>query len=114
MSWYPKEKNKQYIIIKDFCKQDEYKLRDAVNNLNTNGKILILMNNRLAIKNVCIKNPEVEELFNKKEIEELLDGVGLKYRKFYYPLPNYQIPNVIFTDKHLPDEETISRNIVFN
>lgn len=40
--------------------------------------------------------------------------MGLTYKKFYYPLPSCEMTNVIFTDKHLPDEETISRNVVFN
>lgn len=114
ISWYPMEENVQYIILKNFCKKDVNKLKEVVNSLNENGKILILMNNRLAIRNVCIKDLENEDLFNKKEIEELLDNVGLKHRKIYYPMPDFQMTNVIFTDKHLPDEETISRNIAFN
>ncbi len=114
ISWYPMEENVQYIILKNFCKKDVNKLKEVVNSLNENGKILILMNNRLAIRNVCIKDLENEDLFNKKEIEELLDNLGLKHRKIYYPMPDFQMTNVIFTDKHLPDEETISRNIVFN
>lgn len=114
ISWYPKNDNEQYIIIKDFCKKDVDKLKEAVEKLSENGKILILMNNRLSIKNVCINNSRTEDLFNKKEIEELLDEMNLTYRKFYYPLPNCEMTNVIFTDNHLPDEETISRNIVFN
>ena len=104
ISWYPMEENVQYIILKDFCKKDVNKLKEAVKNLNENGKILILMNNRLAIRNVCIKDLENEDLFNKKEIEKLLDNVGLKHRKIYYPMPDFEMTNVIFTDKHLPDE----------
>ena len=114
MSWYPKNDNAQYIIIKDFCKRDVDKLKEAVEKLNENGKILILMNNRLSIRRVCINNSETEDLYSKKEIEELLDKMGLTYKKFYYPLPSCEMTNVIFTDKHLPDEETISRNVVFN
>lgn len=114
ISWYPMEDSSQYIILKDFCKKDVYKLNEAVEKLNENGKILILMNNRLAVKNICVSNSKIEDLFNKKEVEKLLDKMGLIYRKFYYPLPDCDMTNVIFTDRHLPDEETISRNIVFN
>ena len=114
MSWYPQNDNAQYIIIKDFCKRDVDKLKEVVEKLNENGKILILMNNRLSIRRVCINNSKTEDLYSKKEIEELLDKMGLTYKKFYYPLPSCEMTNVIFTDKHLPDEETISRNVVFN
>lgn len=114
INWYPMEDNAQYIIMRDFCKRDVEKLKEAVEKLNENGKILILMNNRLSIRSICINNSKTEYLYSKKEIEELLDEMGLRYKKFYYPLPNREMTNVIFTDKHLPDEETISRNIVFN
>lgn len=114
ISWYPMEDNAQYIIIRDFCKRDVDKLKETVKMLNENGRILILMNNCLSIKSVCINNSKTEYLYSKKEIEELLDKIGLTYKKFYYPLPNCEMTNVIFTDKHLPDEETISRNIVFD
>lgn len=114
ISWYPMEDNAQFIILEDFCKKDVNKLKEAVVNLKDNGKIIILMNNLLGVKNVCINNSKTEDLFSKKEIEKLLDDVGLNHRKIYYPMPDCKMPNVIFTDKHLPDEETISRNIIFN
>ena len=60
MSWYPKNDNAQYIIIKDFCKRDVDKLKEVVEKLNENGKILILMNNRLSIRRVCINNSKTE------------------------------------------------------
>ncbi len=113
INWYPMEDNTQYIILKEFSKKDEYKLKEAVEKLNDKGRILILMDNRLGIKNVCIKDCQIEELYSRKEIEKLLNQIGLRYRKFYYPLPNCEMTNVIFTDNHLPDEETISRNISF-
>ncbi len=114
IDWYPMEDNAQYVIMRDFCKRDVDKLEEAVEKLNENGKILILMNNRLSIRSICINNSKTEYLYSKKEIEELLDEMGLRYKKFYYPLPKCEMTNVIFTDNHLPDEETISRNIVFN
>ena len=43
MSWYPQNDNAQYLIIKDFCKRDVDKLKEVVEKLNENGKILILM-----------------------------------------------------------------------
>lgn len=113
INWYPMEENIQYIILEDFCKEKFSELKEAVNNLQENGKILIFMDNSLAIKNICINNANEKQLYNKKEIEKILDDNGLIYRKFYYSLPDCRLVNVIFTDKHLPDQETILRNITF-
>lgn len=112
-SWYPFEENIQYTILKKFSKENVEELEKAINNLKENDKILILLDNKLSIKNVCQNVEGQDKLYNRKEIEDILDKYGLKYRKFYYPLPDCKMTNVIFTDNHLPDKETISRNIVF-
>lgn len=40
---------------------------------------------------------------------------GLENYKFYYPLPNYQMPNVIFSENYLPNENTtkLMYNIIY-
>lgn len=107
--WYPFEENVKYYILKDFSKDKIKELENVVESLTENSKILILLSNKLAFQNIDDEN----KLFSRKEIENLLDKYGLNYRKFYYPLPNYKMTNVIFTDSHLPDDETISRSITF-
>ena len=109
--WYPKEENIEYFVINNLCKENEEELINIANNMTEDSRILILMDNGLSVKNISVKEKESENLYTRKEIEELLNKLGLIYRKFYYPLPDNNITNVIFTDKHLPDEETISRNI---
>lgn len=111
--WYPFEQNIDYIILKDFSKENIKELEFSASNLKENGKILILMDNNLSVNSVCTNNSNNDKLFNRKEIEDILDKNGLIYRKFYYPLPDWKMTNVIFTDKHLPDMETITRNIKF-
>ena len=110
-SWYEREQNIKYFVINDLCKENEEELINIANNMTEDSRILILMDNGLSVKNISVKEKESENLYTRKEIEELLNKLGLIYRKFYYPLPDNNITNVIFTDKHLPDEETISRNI---
>lgn len=112
-NWYPFEENIKYIILKDFSKDKINELETAVNELEENSKIILMLDNDLGIKNVSYDIDKERKLFNRKEIEELLDRYGLTNKKFYYPLPNWKTPNVIFTDLHLPDQETISRNIQF-
>lgn len=113
IKWYPFDKNKEYKIFRKFSKEKEEELKRASEELKQNEKIVITMENKLAINKINDEEDKVNKLYNRREIEELLDSLGLKYRKFYYILPNIEIANVVFTDNNLPNEESISRNINF-
>jgi hypothetical protein len=111
-NWYPNN-NGEVVIIENFDKTKIQELKQKATTLKDTDKILIFADNSLAVKNICENNKDSQNLFNKVELEELLNEIGLKYMKFYYPLPSSNNVNVIFTDKYLPDSESISRNIVF-
>ncbi len=51
-------------------------------------------------------------IFSKYEIENKLKELGLLNYKFYYPFPNYKIPNVIFSDEYIPSET--STKLMYN
>lgn len=92
--------------------------------LKPDGKILIAIENKLGMKYFAgapedhtnlkydgiqgYSNKQSVQTFGKKELIDLLAKVGLKHTKFYYPLPDYKLPNVIFSDEYLPNEETIN------
>lgn len=40
--------------------------------------------------------------FSKTEIERMLNKNGFGEYRFYYPLPDYKLPDCIYSDKHLP------------
>ena len=111
-SWYPFHSEENYIVLKGLRKSNQHELEEAAKNLKENDRLLLEFDNSLSIKHFC-QIDDREDLFNRKEIEELLNRLGLVHRKFYYPLPDCKMTNVIFTDEHLPDLDTLSRNIVF-
>jgi len=39
--------------------------------------------------------------FDKQELSSLLSEAGFKNQKFYYPLPDYKLPRLIFTDDYI-------------
>lgn len=106
---------------------------DFLNNikqfLKPDGKILIAIENKLGMKyfagapedHTNIKydgiigytHKDSVQTFGKKEMQELLKEVGLKYTKFYYPLPDYKLPNTIFSDEYLPDENSINNYNIY-
>lgn len=85
--------------------------------LKPQGRLLIAMDNRLGLKFFCgACDPYSDELFGElsggsgkgrlftqAEVGEILAEAGFIYWKFYYPLPDYRLPQFIFTDDALPD-----------
>lgn len=99
-----------YILLQDKIENIE----SAKKYLKSDGRMLLLLNNRFGIQyfagktyqtqafsTICGKN---NEIFSKKEIEEILQAQGFSNYKFYYPLPNYSMPNAVFSDEYLPKE----------
>lgn len=101
-------------------------LNKAKEYLKEDGKILIAEDNKFGMKNWNGKRDldgsldyrELTRSYNSKEngllakhqIKDLLKQVGILNNKFYYMFPDFNIPNVIFTDKYTVTEEDITRN----
>ena len=106
---------------KEFFKILEF----SKNVLKESGKILFAMQNKFGMKywtgeKINENSKEYASLIDFKEnilgltkIKEILNTFNFKY-KFYYPLPDYKLTNVIFTDKFMPDNESIdARDLTF-
>lgn len=86
--------------------------------LKFDGKLLIAVENRLGMKYFCgyrerysgipfagINGNEVAcngYTFSKAEFEDILNRAGLDKYKFFYPLPDYKLTQLIYTDDNLP------------
>ena len=98
--------------------------------LEEDGKILLAVDNKFGIRYFAgeedsILNtkfasldgyeskPNEIESFTKRSLEKILQDCGYKYN-FYYPLPDYKIPNVIFSDDTLPDYHTFERYLPYH
>lgn len=97
--------------------------------LKTNGKILTAVENRFGLRYFCgtpephtnrafdgIKkypNGTAGYSFSRQELVDILDQAGLSHNKFYYPLPDYKIPQLIYTDKYLPERNLKERLIPY-
>ena len=105
-------------------KQDiEEVLEFSKNNIKENGKILLAIPNKYGMKYWAGDNLEqnatsYENIINSKEnivsivkIKDILSKLNLKF-KFYYPLPDYKLTNVIFTDDFMPDNDSIDARIL--
>lgn len=93
--------------------------------LKPDGKILIAVDNKFGMKywagnpeNILNKKfvsligyhsePEIYETYTRKSLQEIFQNLGYN-SNFYYPLPDYKMPNVIFTDEELPKYNSIDK-----
>lgn len=129
------EKKFDYIVligsvsrVKEIMGQDmklTQMLQQLENYLKEDGKYLVAVDNKFGLRyfvgnpdNVLNEkfkiingyNNELEkiETFTKTRLERKLKEIGY-YTNFYYPLPDYKIPNVIFSDKQLPDYRSVDK-----
>lgn len=96
--------------------------------LKPDGKLLIAVDNRFGMKYfagnpdsylnkkfVTLLNynnePEKIETYTRQKLIDILDLNNYKAKKFYYPLPDYRIPNIIFSDLELPKYNNIGKYI---
>lgn len=106
---------------------------DFLNNikklLKPDGKLLIAIENKFGMKywlgapedhtNIVYDGitgyepSEKVRTFGKEELKEILKKCGFENMKFYYPLPDYKLPSLIFSDDYLPTEETIENYIPY-
>lgn len=86
--------------------------------LKPDGKLLIAIENKYGLKYWCgtpedhsgtpfdgINNysySNVAKTFSRKELENLIKSAGFNNTFFYYPLPDYKFPQVIYSEKYLP------------
>lgn len=104
-------------------------LKYAKSLLKEDGTILLATNNKFGMRNwsvineddknvefnavSCKKSKWENQLFSKRALEKMLNEAELGDRKYYYPLPDYQYVNVIFTNEYMPDKNNLHRNMAF-
>ncbi|MDO4975293.1 MAG: hypothetical protein Q4E61_03130, partial [Alphaproteobacteria bacterium] len=98
-------------------------ISNAKKYLARNGKILFTTSNKFGMKYFAGEKFENEadsfdsitkskpNYLSMPKIKNILNNLKLNY-KFYYPLPDYKITNVIYTDEYLPNKENIDSRVL--
>ena len=100
----------------------EVLLKEIKKYLNEDGKILLATNNKIGMKYFSTMDEngeEVTNLIDKKlytldEILEQIENAGFENKKIYYPMTDYKLTNVIYTDEKPLSKNNLNRNIVYN
>lgn len=87
--------------------------------LKPNGKLLLGIENKYGLKYWCgavedhtgvpfegmnqytLSNKKIRT-FSRKELEEMVQDSGFKNAFFYYPMPDYKLPTVVYSQEYLP------------
>lgn len=91
--------------------------------LKPDGKLIIAIENKYGLKYWCgapedhsgipydgINNyaySNIAKTFSKKQLERLVKSVGFNNTYFYYPLPDYKMPQVVYSEGYLPKNGSI-------
>lgn len=94
--------------------------------LKPGGKLILAIENKLGMKYWAgamedhtgelfdglenYRNTDCVRTFSRKELENLLRANGFEHSEFYYPVPDYKMPSVIYSDEYLPEAGAL-RNV---
>jgi len=107
------DKTYDYIILSEIVELDKF-FSKVHNLLKLDGKLLIVINNKFGMKHWAKGFQEINEpVFSKSETEKMIRKAGFSEIKSYYPLPDYKLTNVIFTDEYLPNKYNIFRGFTY-
>lgn len=99
-------------------------LRKVKTLLKPNGRLLIAIENQYGLKYWCGAredhtgipfeslnqysiSPKKVRTFSKSSLDELIKNSGWKYTFFYFPMPDYKLPTVIYSQNQLPSDENM-------
>ena len=120
------EEKFDYIILIGYLENKKVDFKQTLNIakslLAENGTILLALDNKLGMKyfsktdstGITISNPVNKQFINLNKIYEYLKELDLSNIKTYYPMPDYKLTNVIFTDQRPLSKNDLSRNVTYN
>ncbi|MDO4476186.1 MAG: glycosyltransferase [Lachnospiraceae bacterium] len=101
-------------------------LEQVGRHLKKGGRLIIAIENRLGLKYWAgcredhtgnlfdgledYPNPTMAHTFSKPQLETILKQAGFTEQTFYYPYPDYKLPQLIFSDDYLPKKGQLSTN----
>lgn len=100
----------------------KYFLSEIRKVLKSTGKVLIAIENRYGLKYWAGANEDhlgmpyvgfaqydnyKVQTFGTNEMVQLIKEMGFENYKFYYPFPDYKLPEIIYTDDRVPSKDEI-------
>lgn len=118
------------IVDQSFSKEKYSMFLKRISNfLKPDGKILLAVENRYGIRYFCgdvephtgkpfdginyYPNGTKGYSFSRQELIDIVTISGFNHYKFYYPLPDYKLPQLIYSEEYLPHSKLSERLIPY-
>ena len=128
-----------YIILAGGLEKIEYKkmeLNDYAEYVNklasmlkSDGKLLLAVDNQYGLRYFCgaperntgkpfrglnqYPDKASGRTFGRKKLIDIIEAAGFTYHKFYYPLPDYIVPQLIYSEQYLPKKDVCERLVFY-
>lgn len=105
-------------------------LKKIMTLLEDGGKLLLAVDNRYGLRYLCgevepytkkpfgginlYQNATKGYTFSRKQLEDILDSAGLTVHKFFYPMPDYKLAQMVYSDDYLPQKDIGDRVICYH
>lgn len=102
------------------------RLRNAAKLLKPGGKLLLSVENRYGVRYFCgapdsgtgrvfggINRDAKSNSFSRQELIDAVTQAGFSHYQMYYPLPDNQLPHLIYSDRYLPEKNLGERLIPY-
>ena len=97
--------------------------------LKEDGTLLLAVENRFGLKYICgAEEPHTGKAFDglnkyprgtrgysfsREEIADIVSRAGFPVHRFYYPLPDYKVPQMVYSDEYLPKTRVSERLVPY-
>lgn len=128
LSVLPTEARYDYVIfcgLDDIRKPVEY-FRLLLGRLKPGGVLLVATDNRYALRHFCGEHigkglPFAEingdfsagRFYGRQELLDMINEAGAESARVYYPLPDFHLPQLIYSDEYLPGKELKERLLLY-
>jgi hypothetical protein len=101
-----------YAVVWEPHEISDYYLQYLHSKLKPTGKLLLIFENPEGIRKICkevfdsikFNAFNVRNLTYKEQVKRMLETVGFKKQKWYYPLANHRITFEVFSDNFMTNE----------
>ena len=98
------------VIVGDNDHEPEYLIENIKPKMKKDARLIFACDNRYGFKYLCGAKSDAT-IRTRKEIKTMLEGFGFDESNWYYPMPDYRMANIIYSDKSKPEKGDLANFI---